>query len=413
MAHQWYVQHGGKQYGPLTSANLKKLAVEGKITQSTSVRLGDEGAWIPASRVQGLFAAVATTPTQPAGKAATPQRAQIAAPPISPPPAPLVATPLARPTLGSLGAAAKATPEPAGSMPAKILAAVALILGTLALATFWLPAFGAMGWLGIIVGGFGLVLGIAGLVISAMHQGSGLYLGIAGTSSSIVGLVLTIVFGVMFGMFSAAPAPPIAIPLPKPIAPPPQVVAAPVQVEPEPESEPEPVWTDISQSIEQGAIRASIISAKIEQVRLENADLSNMNRRPKPAPMLKLLLAIENTTPDKIVEVPGWTGAGGLVPKELEVAVEAALGKSGQGVTATAILTDNAGNTYKQTPLHMIFGAKVVPQDQSLRPGNITQTELVFPPPLETIEYLRLELPPNGFSGTEPLRFQIPKSAIQ
>ncbi len=231
MAHQWYIQHGGKQYGPLTSANLKKLATDGKITQTTSVRLGDEGAWIPASRVQGLFAAPATSAAPPAGNSASPKRAQVAAPPIAPPPAPLVATPLARPALGSLVTPAKAVPEPAGSMPAKILAAVALILGTLALATFWLPAFGAMGWLGIIVGGLGLVLGVAGLVISAMRQGSGFYLGIAGTSSSVVGLVLTIVFGVMFGMFSAAPVPPIATPLPKPIVPPPQVVAAPVEVE--------------------------------------------------------------------------------------------------------------------------------------------------------------------------------------
>ena len=193
--------------------------------------------------------------------------------------------------------------------------------------------------------------------------------------------------------------------------PPPQVAAAPV--EPEPEPEPEPVWTDISESIEQGGIRASIISAKIEQVRLENADLSNMNKRQKPQPMLKVRMAIENTTADKIVDVPGWTGAGGLVPKELEAAVEAALGKSGQGATATALLTDNAGNNYKQTPLHMIFGAKIVPQDQSLRPGKLTEAELDFPPPLDAIEYLRLELPPSGFNGSEPLRFQIPKAAIQ
>ncbi len=412
MAHQWYVQQGGKQYGPLTSANLKKLATEGKITQSTSVRLGDAGAWTPASRVQGLFAAPATTPApSPLDGIAPPLRAQVAAPPITPPPAPLVATPVARPAVGSFGAPTKATPEPTGSMPAKILAAVALILGTLALATFWLPVFGAMGWIGIIVGGLGLVLGIAGLVLSAMHQGSGLYLGIAGTSSSVVGLVLSVVFGVMFGMFSAAPAPPVAIQLPKPILPPPQVAAAPV--EPEPELEPEPAWTDISESIEQGGIRASIISAKIEQVRLENADLSNMNKRQKPQPMLKVRMAIENTTADKIVDVPGWTGAGGLVPKELEAAVEAALGKSGQGATATALLTDNAGNNYKQTPLHMIFGAKIVPQDQSLRPGKLTEAELVFPPPLDAIEYLRLELPPSGFSGSEPLRFEIPKAAIQ
>jgi hypothetical protein len=412
MAHQWYVQQGGKQYGPLTSANLKKLATEGKITQATSVRLGEAGTWTPASRVQGLFSAPATTPSPPPlDGIAPPQRAQVAAPPISPPPAPLVATPMARPSLGSFGPAAKATPEPTGSMPAKILAAVALILGTLALATFWLPMFGAMGWIGIVVGGLGLILGIAGMVLSAMHQGSGLYLGIAGTSSSVVGLVLSVVFGVMFGMFSAAQVPPITISVPKPIVPQPKVAAAPD--EPEPVSEPEPVWTDISESIEQGPIRASIVSAKIEQVRLESGDLSTMNRRQKPQPMLKIRMAIENSTPDKIIDVPGWTGAGGLVPKELEAAVEAALGKSGQGATATALLTDNAGNNYRQTPLHMIFGAKIVSQDQSLRPGKLTETELVFPPPLDAIEYLRLELPPSGFSGSEPLRFQIPKAAIQ
>jgi hypothetical protein len=279
----------------------------------------------------------------------------------------------------------------------------------LALATFWLPVFGAMGWIGIVVGGLGLIFGIAGLVLSAMHQGSGLYLSIAGTSSSVIGLVLAVVFGVMFGMFSAAPAPPVSMPSPKPVAPPPQVATDPV----EPEPEPEPVWTDISESIEQGGIRARIVSAKIEQVRLESGDLSTMNRRQKPQPMLKIRIAIENTTPDKIIDVPGWTGAGGLVPKELEAAVEAALGKSGQGVTATALLTDNGGNNYKQTPLHMIFGAKIVPQDQSLRPGKVTETELVFPPPLDAIEYLRLELPPSGFGGSEPLRFQIPKAAIQ
>jgi hypothetical protein len=31
---------------------------------------------------------------------------------------------------------------------------------------------------------------------------------------------------------------------------------------------------------------------------------------------------------------------------------------------------------------------------------------------LETVEYLRLELPPAGFSGTDSLRFQIPKAMV-
>ena len=54
MANEWYVQHGGKQVGPLTSSTLKKLAAEGKIAPTTTVRLGPEGNWVPASRVQSL-----------------------------------------------------------------------------------------------------------------------------------------------------------------------------------------------------------------------------------------------------------------------------------------------------------------------------------------------------------------------
>ena len=77
MASEWYVQHGGKQYGPMTAANLKKLAAERKISPATQVRQGAEGQWVAASRVQGLFAAPATQsatpmPPQPAKPAAIP-----------------------------------------------------------------------------------------------------------------------------------------------------------------------------------------------------------------------------------------------------------------------------------------------------------------------------------------------------
>ncbi len=38
---------------------------------------------------------------------------------------------------------------------------------------------------------------------------------------------------------------------------------------------------------------------------------------------------------------------------------------------------------------------------------------LVFEVPVDTVSYLRLELPANNFGGTGMLRFQIPKSMIQ
>lgn len=51
----WYVQHRGKSVGPVTSAQLKTLAQSRKIDENTLVRVGDEGEWICASRIQKLF----------------------------------------------------------------------------------------------------------------------------------------------------------------------------------------------------------------------------------------------------------------------------------------------------------------------------------------------------------------------
>jgi hypothetical protein len=393
VANEWYVQHGGKQYGPLTSANLKKLATDGKIVPATSVRLGSDGAWVPASRVQGLFAA---------------------APPVAPPPPPPMANPLARMPVGRVAPSPQAVAVDGGAMAAKIVGAVALILGILALATFWLPTAmpaggGAMGWTGIVVGGLGLLLAIGGLVLAAMHRGSGLYLNIAAGGSSVVGLVLTVVLGSMFGLFGSPPKQ-VAV-IPKPLPP---VQAAPLPHAPPPrQPEPEPQWTDASQSsIQQGNVKASIVSAKVENVRLESGDLSRLAKQ-KSQPMLKIVVTIENTAKDKIIEVPLWHGGGGDLPAGLGDLVGGELGKAVTSASASATLTDNFGNPYKQTPTMMLFGNTVtVGKDNAVRPGKSAAGDLVFPPPLDTIEYLRLELSPGGFGGDEPLRFQIPKAMI-
>jgi hypothetical protein len=415
MANEWFVQHGGKQYGPLSAANLKKLATEGKITATTSVRKGEDGAWVPASRVQGLFATQAapvqssTAPPSQVKATAPPQTTKVVSPPVAPPLAPPLATPVARPALGSFGSLPNAAPVENASMPARIVGAVALILGTLALATFWLPSLGAMGWTGIAVGGLGLLLGIGGLVLSALHKGSGLNLNIAGTASSAVGLVLTVVFGVVFGMFSStAPTKPLAIVLPpRPVQPAPTLPPS----EPEPEPEPELVWTEAGESIQQGAIKATIASAKIEQVTLESADLSTLKKQ-KPKPMLRILVTIENTTTDKIVDIPGWPGGGDLIPQELSQSLKGSeLGKALQSTAASATLTDNVGNPYKQESAGSVFGLQLS-TDNSLRPAKSVEKMLLFPPPLESIEYLHLELAPGGFGGSEPLRFRIRKAFI-
>jgi hypothetical protein len=425
MAHQWFIQHGGKIVGPATSGQLKKLAADKKIAPTTQVRLGESGAWVPASRVQGLFdAQPAASPAQ-APRRSDPLAPPALAPPVPPPPRaapPLVASPLARVPLGA--ATVTAAPVEETSIVAKIVGAVALILGTLAMSTFWLPLLGPMGWTGIVVGGLGLLLAIGGLVLAAMHKGSGLYLNVAAASSSLVGLVLTVVLGIQFGMFSSpAPAPaPVTIPTPPVAAAPAPPVELPAQPEPEPEPAPppEPVWTDAGQSIEQGPIKATITGVAIENVRLESADFARA-RPGKAQPMLRIRITIENISQDKIVQVPGWSGGigggldgglneqiGGLLKgSELGKAVETAA-----GATATAKLSDNAGNNYPQTPALRIFGNTSLSDNPELRPAVRVQKEVVFSPPLDQIEFLRLELPAVGFSGTDALRFQIPRGMV-
>jgi hypothetical protein len=431
MANEWYIQHGGKEHGPLTSATLKKLAAEGKISPATSIRLGAEGSWVPASRVQGLFStaqAPAAKPAVPTAKPSAPPARPAApvakaAPPSAkpspaaddfdslfdaPPPPPQVARPAGRLPVAAAVPLPKAVPVTSGSMPAKILGAIALIVGLVALATCWLPMLdkGPVAWTGIGAGGLGLLLGAGAFVFSAMHKGSSLPLSIAGAGSSAVGLVLTVVLGVMAGMFTSAPPPPVIAARPivetaKPVLPPPK----------EPEPPPAPEWFDASQPIQQGDIKAGIASIQIEQVRIE--DITNF-KRAKPQPMLKIKVVLENTSADKIVEFPGWIGGSDLVGQGLGQLVGGEAGGAlAQLAGSGAVLTDNVGNKYKQTPISLVFGgALTVNQSNSIRPGQSMEKELLFDPPLETIEYLRLELPPAGFSGSDSLRFQIPKPMI-
>jgi hypothetical protein len=62
---RWYIQHGGKIVGPVTSAQLKQLVSTGKIQPATKLRLGDNGQWKEASGIKGLsFPSSAEQPKQ-------------------------------------------------------------------------------------------------------------------------------------------------------------------------------------------------------------------------------------------------------------------------------------------------------------------------------------------------------------
>jgi hypothetical protein len=62
----WYCRIGNAEYGPFTSADLKRFAGANQLTQTDLVRQGADGTWVPAARVKGLLAdASAPAPSAP------------------------------------------------------------------------------------------------------------------------------------------------------------------------------------------------------------------------------------------------------------------------------------------------------------------------------------------------------------
>lgn len=67
---QWFVRKGDKTHGPFTSHQLKQLAGQSKIGPETKVRRGNDGQWVAAQKVKGLF------PTKPATEVMTAPKTQ-------------------------------------------------------------------------------------------------------------------------------------------------------------------------------------------------------------------------------------------------------------------------------------------------------------------------------------------------
>ncbi len=55
MGDQWHYSRGGKQCGPVSAAELKRLAASGELFQTDMVWTEGMAAWSPATSVRGLF----------------------------------------------------------------------------------------------------------------------------------------------------------------------------------------------------------------------------------------------------------------------------------------------------------------------------------------------------------------------
>ncbi|MCA9225198.1 MAG: DUF4339 domain-containing protein, partial [Planctomycetales bacterium] len=141
---QWFCAIGDRQLGPLSGQTLRQMAHDGALGKQDLVRQGDDGNWVQAWQVKGLFPAATTAngsssdihtkaPTAGSGSSSgtqsqlkrakpltakpTPPRAAppVAAPPVATPPVaapPMNVQPVAAPPIGVTPVAASpATPQ--------------------------------------------------------------------------------------------------------------------------------------------------------------------------------------------------------------------------------------------------------------------------------------------------------------
>jgi len=74
MDAQWFVEQQGKAKGPITTDQLKALALRNYISVSTRVRKGAEGPWVEAGNIRGLFE---ESPRKPEEKTKSPDDADL------------------------------------------------------------------------------------------------------------------------------------------------------------------------------------------------------------------------------------------------------------------------------------------------------------------------------------------------
>jgi hypothetical protein len=387
-----------QRVGPVPLSHLQRLANSGQLRPADMVLREGARAWVEAGTVAGLFPGGGMRPAAPPAVRPEPVQA----------PAPLLAEGAfnhepqthRRPTAAAAVSNTIIVQQP--SSAAHSLGIAALVIGVLSFFVCWIP------FLGIAVSGLGLLLGLGGLVLAIVRRGSGVGFSIAGSGLSALSLVICLIW--TFALSSAFKAVDDAVAKqnrtnqsavsdsnPDKAAPQNQGDASP----PAPDKPPptptksEPEWADASKgAIRQGDLQVKITKVTIGKVQLLDMAISAFKRSETNLLMVKLELL--NANPTKKVEYHSWLGEGFSFDRD------------------SATLKDNFNNSYKRIcfnwdsyPVESVAGSK------SIYPNKEVTDLLVFEVPVDTMEYLRLELPAKNFGGTGMLRLQIPKAMIQ
>ncbi|HLJ94663.1 MAG TPA: hypothetical protein VKU02_15865 [Gemmataceae bacterium] len=284
-----------------------------------------------------------------------------------------------------------------------------LILGIVAFAFSWVPQ---VGLLSLPLSGLGLLLGIAGLVVAIIQHGRGIVFPIAGSALSLGALVVAVFWlGLLGGMIRPNPAKDTVAATGVGQAPE-QTTIAPAKAAPEKEAR----WADASaDAVQQNDVRVQLGAVVVRNIRIKDV---LGDETVSPAKHLTIQVFIDNMNSTRKIDFLGWSGATvNAVGLADLLGGGRAKGNTAEPLTASernaASLTDNFGNPYKRfTPE---VGAQIPGQingPTSVYPGKRTEDLLVFEPPVDKVQFLRLELPAGAFGGSGNLRLQIPKAMI-
>ncbi len=425
MASQWFCKIAGHERGPLSAQALKSMADKGRIQPDDPVRQGTDGSWVSAGRVKGLFpsdqAATAQQAKPESGSASdsvsdsqavlkakpleeeSPSAAESQAPakvsPKAKSVAPRVAKPLEEPPAAPAEEAADGPPpvgKPVQAAPvqaAAVQAAAAAPDQFAFMDTDSSPTARGTGR-------------AATAAPTGKRKKSGNMKLVGGLLAVIVvlgGIAAAVVFSdrspetaETVGNKSAEKevfeeedaAEPDESTDGKPEKGDPDSGAAGASADGETQADGQ--WTDASKgSIKRGDVSVKVVSARVGRPRMVKS--TGRGARPKSAALV-VKLELQNTNDTKKLEHKSW-------------------GDRNVGVS----LTDNFDNKYAQKTKKSYGGALVDGQDDSgsIYPGKSVVDAVIFEPPIDKAQFLRLELPAVSFGASGRLSFKIPVSMIE
>jgi hypothetical protein len=145
-------------------------------------------------------------------------------------------------------------------------------------------------------------------------------------------------------------------------------------------------WLDASKyNVQQGDFRVHVQSVVVRPP-FESA------RRKAPPPCLHIGLRLSNVGSGGPITYRGWN-------------------PQGKDDAGGAILRDNTGRVYKGKAAAPAGGG--LQRTLTIEPGTQKDDTLVFEPPPETVEWLRLELPASAAGGAGVMHLEIPKKMLE